>query len=379
MKTMIDRIKPYIRGTILLLAGGYLLGCSSEQPLDEPVDEPAEQTEVRFFTSVATRAESADNAEKLTDQAKVRLYPYRQKTGVSEPTLIKDYTVQTDAQTQQLQAIAVSGSSAIPMILPSGTFNFYAVSTNSDSDDVPVFHTGDAVNGIPSSVEGYAAVKNGVDYLYAKAQKAIAFGTATTDVPLQFSHKGTQVQLTIIFGENAQAADETAAANANFADAEVKLQVTSETDAKMYLIDGNILFGSNQSAGLPGSDTDLKQMTVRKVGEANGVIPANQIATYHLLPLKANSAGQKMKIQITVQGLKLGPEGTAATRIYTGKLDASGGWAVGTSNQYTLTLSGTEIHFSTVTVVPWADGSSGGEVGDIENTSDGGTTTETTP
>lgn len=360
-------IKQYLQRSLLVLAGAYLCGCTTEQLIDEPVDKPEGWSEVRFFTSVATRAEVLGTpAETLTDKAKVRLYPYRQKEGVTEPTLVKDYTVASrEGGGQNLSPVAPTdasgGATATTMILPSGKFAFYAVTTNSETEDIPPFSTGDAVNGVPSLSTGTATVKNGVDYLFAKTEQTIAFGTDQTDVPLEFTHKGTQVQLTIKFSQNACAPSAEEASN--FALATVEIQTTSDVGAKMRLNDGLILFG-NQTGGEPNQGA-LQQMTVKKEGSANGKIPATQVATYHMLPLKA-AAEQKMDIKITIQNLVIG-EAEAAPRIYSGKLDASSGWLAGTSNRYTLTLSGTKIEFSPVTVVPWANGLSGGEVGDIEN------------
>lgn len=353
MRITMYTIKKYLQGAFLLLAGGYLCGCSHEELTDGGV---VEQGEVHFFTSVATRA---TGAEQLTDNAKVRLYPYRSRAGVTDPMLQKDYSVTTNGGTQQLSP-TTSSSSTTPtaMILPSGTFYFYAVTTNSVTEEVPTFATSNAVDGVPSATTGYASVKNGVDYLFAKTTKAITFGAPNINVPLEFSHKGTQVQLTILFSDKACA--ENAEAASNFELAEVHIQPTSDTDAKMFLYNGEIILNGNASAGVPGSDTDLKQMAVIKSGSSNGKIPAIQIATYHLLPLKA-AVNQKMKITIAIKNLKIG-EAQAANHTYTGKLDASGGWAAGTSNNYTLTLSGTEIKFSPVTVKPWSAGTSGGEV-----------------
>ncbi|MCD8136786.1 MAG: fimbrillin family protein [Parabacteroides gordonii] len=369
MRTKRYTIRQYLQKGMLVLAGAYLCGCTAEQLIDEPIDKPEGWSEVRFFTSVATRAEVlGTQAETLTDKAKVRLYPYRQKIGVTEPILIKDYEVANqESGGQQLSPVAPvdvpENNSATAMILPSGKFAFYAVTTNSATEDVPEFSTGGAVNGVPSLSTGTASVKNGVDYLFAKTEQTIVFGTEQTNVPLEFTHKGTQVQLTIQFSANACAPDETAASN--FAEATVEIQTTSEADAKMRLNDGQIILSGNQTEGEPDKTGTLQQMAVKKEGDANGKIPATQVATYHMLPLKA-AAGQKMDIKITIQNLKIGEAG-ATTRIYAGKLDASSGWLAGTSNRYTLTLSGTKIEFSPVTVVPWVNGSSGGEVGDVEN------------
>lgn len=367
MRTKRYTIRQYLQKGMLVLAGAYLCGCTAEQLIDEPIDKPEGWSEVRFFTSVATRAEVLGTpAETLTDKAKVRLYPYRQKIGVTEPILIKDYEVANqESGGQQLVSVDAANPTATTtaMILPSGKFAFYAVTTNSATEDVPEFSTGGAVNGVPSLSTGIATVKNGVDYLFAKTEQTIVFGTEQTNVPLEFTHKGTQVQLTILFSENACAPDETAASN--FAEATVEIQTTSEADAKMRLNDGQIILSGNQTEGEPDKTGTLQQMAVKKEGSASGNIPATQVATYHMLPLKA-ATGQKMDIKITIQNLKIGGV-EATTRIYTGKLDASSGWLAGTSNRYTLTLSGTKIEFSPVTVVPWVNGSSGGEVGDVEN------------
>ena len=362
-----------------------LCGCTGEKLLDGPVpDEPESPVEVRFFTtSASTRAESIGvdaGADTLVTDAHVRLYPYRQKEGVTDVTVTKDYTVKTEttvtSKVQSLVPDKVGDTNGIEMILPSGTFRFYAVSTNSQDQTVPDFHTADAVGGVPSSTAGTASVTNGVDYLYAMTQQTIAFGTQIAHVPLAFKHVGTQVQLTIKFGESAHAADYNTAKDFNLA--KVSIQATSETNAAMYLYNGQIQI-DGKSGGTPGSDTDLKEMTVVRSGTVSdgSNIPADQVATYHLLPL-AGASGQKMKVKIVIGNLIVG-DAAAATHTYTGSLNATGGWSAGTSNQYTLTLSGTEIKFSTVTVKPWETGTSGGQVGDIEHTDDASSTGATTP
>ena len=81
------------------------------------------------------------------------------------------------------------------MILPSGKFAFYAVTTNSATEDVPEFSTGGAVNGVPSLSTGTASVKNGVDYLFGKKEQKNFFGKVQTKVPREFTQKGTQGQI----------------------------------------------------------------------------------------------------------------------------------------------------------------------------------------
>ena len=368
----------YERGIIQILTAviGLSWGCTGEKLLDGPVpDGPESPVEVRFFTSaIPTRAEGtgmAAGTDTLVTGANVRLYVYRQKTDVNDTIALKDYTVKTErveaSKVQSLTPVKVGDAAGSEMILPSGTFGFYAVSTNSTTESVPAFHTGNAVGGVPSATNGKATVRNGVDYLYAvNKDHKITFGTVTANVPLNFRHVGTQVQLTIKFGSGAHAGTDDAAKDFNLAT--VSIQPTSEDNAAMYLYDGRILFNGNTTGGSPtelgADDTKLKAMTVVRSGEANGTIPADQVATYHMLPLKA-ATNQKMKVKVVVENLQVGDK--TATHTYTGSLDASAGWLAGTSNRYTLTLSGTEIKFSTVTVVPWESGT-GGEVGDITHT-----------
>ena len=213
------------------------------------------------------------------------------------------------------------------------------------------------------------------------AEKTIQFGTTSTDIPLQFAHKGTQVQLTIIFGGNVGAADANAAEM--FELAKVYVQQTDPADSYMRLNTGDIRFG-NTTAGPPlacntsnaggketlTDNTNMAEMNVVKLGNyVNGTTtPATQVATYNMLPLKgADGTGtQKLWVQVTVQNIQIG-ETVHATHTYTGKLDASAGWKPGESNRYTLTLSGSEITFSGVTVESWVAGGSGGEVGDVSD------------
>ncbi|MCD8267871.1 MAG: hypothetical protein LUD46_05000 [Parabacteroides sp.] len=186
------------------------------------------------------------------------------------------------------------------------------------------------------------------------------------------------MQLTIIFGGNVGAPNIGDAEN--FALAEVWVQATNLANSYMRLNSGEIRFG-NTTAGSPqtcnlGSDgkpqdhTGMVQMNVIKSNNyvSGSTTPASQVATYNMLPMQAASTGgtQKLWVQITVQNIKIG-ETTHVTHTYTGKLDASVGWKPGESNQYTLTLSGSETTFSGVTVESWVAGGSGGEVGDVSD------------
>lgn len=354
-----------------------LTGCTADKIFNEP-DLSGVLPEIRFHTSVGTRAGGTEN---LTEGAHVRIYPYLQKTGITTPAITpKDYTVSSTTLTP-----SGTEDAAKAMVLPSGTFRFYAVSTNSTTEEVPVFNT-TATNGTPilgnavgeGGTTTASALKNGVDYLHVMTEKAIQFGTATTDIPLQFAHKGTQVQLTIIFGGNVGAADASAAEN--FALADVYVQQTDPANSYMRLNSGEIRF-SNTTAGSPlacntsadGKLTDntnmAKMNVVRQDNYAtNSLTPATQVATYNMLPLKGADGGstQKLWVQVTVKKIKIGTE-LHDTHTYTGKLDASAGWKPGESNRYTLTLSGSEITFSGVTVESWVAGGSGGEVGDVSD------------
>ncbi|MFV0584807.1 MAG: fimbrillin family protein [Parabacteroides gordonii] len=356
-----------------------LTGCTADKIFNDP-DLSGVLPEIHFLTSVGTRASDTEN---LTDGAKVRIYPYLQKKGITAPAVTqKDYAVSATVLTP-----SGTGDAAKAMILPSGTFRFYAVSTNSTAEDVPIFDV-TATNGSPvlgnaAGQDGTttSALKNGVDYLHVTAEKTIQFGTTSTDIPLQFAHKGTQVQLTIIFGGNVGAADANAAET--FELAKVYVQQTDPADSYMRLNTGDIRFG-NTTAGPPlacntsnaggketlTDNTNMAEMNVVKLGNyVNGTTtPVTQVATYNMLPLKgADGTGtQKLWVQVTVKDIKIG-ETVHATHTYTGKLDASAGWKPGESNRYTLTLSGSEITFSGVTVESWVAGGSGGEVGDVSD------------
>lgn len=354
-----------------------LTGCTADKLFNEP-DTDGVLPEIHFHTSAGTRADQ----ENLVNAAKVRIYPYRQKSGVTGPVVDpKDYTVSTT----ELAPFG-SGDAAKAMILPSGTFGFYAISTNSSTETVPEFDTtatdgkpvmGDAVSGNGTTK---ANLKNGVDYLHAKVDKTIQFGTASIEVPLQFAHKGTQVQLTIIFGGNVGA--ENASEAENFALAKVYVQQTDPTNSYMRLNSGEIRF-NNLTGGSPlacnvttdatGKEqltdyTNMASMQVVKLDnyQSASTTPATQVATYNMLPLLGVSTGnvQKLWVAVVVENICIG-DTKYATHTYTGKLDAGSGWKPGESNRYTLTLSGSEIKFSGVTVDSWVSGSAGGEIGDI--------------
>lgn len=349
------------------------IGCSHEESVDIPDTEP--RSEIHFFTSTQTR--SVNNG--LTASAKVRIYPYHQKTGVTAPVMEggKEYTADDTNGTTLVPVTSNAESVAKDMILPAGTFGFYAVSTNSSTNEVPTFNT-IANDGYPTNdSKSTNALANGIDYLHAVATQKIQFGTGQ-NIPLIFKHVGTQVQLTVQFDKNACATDESAAQGFDLA--EVWVQQTDMTDAYMYLKDGQVRVSNN--IGLQpldcGSKADelntgqMAKMSVEKVGEANGSIPANQVATFNMLPLKSK-ASQKMWIKVVIANLKVG-ETNAATHTYTGQLNASNGWNPGERNSYTLILKGNEITFSGVTVEDWKSGTSG-VVGDVTDSPSSTSTT----
>lgn len=395
---------------LALLIPGFGLclgtGCTREALIDPPVS--GELAEVSFFASALTRA---DNTGPLEKDAQVRVYVYHNKTGVTTPMVDpKDYKANTAGDALEAVAPPVTTSvatesgtgdeatgtaEATAMFLPSGSFNFYAVSTyrtppESSPDmtliTVPTFDT-TANDGKPfmnqnsqgtDGTKGVATgLKNGIDYLHARQEnQQISFGTASQSVALNFQHVTTQVRLTIKFSATACAASDEAASN--FANAKVFIQQTDVANAYMRLADGMLRFANNTETEAVTCGTDagnlvqdqMLQMTVAKETGSNplGTIPANQVATCCMMPLKA-ATGQEMWIKVVIEGLKVGNESSATTHTYTGKLNASNGWLAGKSNRYTLTLSGTEIAFSGVSVTDWGEGGSGGEVGNLEDNS----------
>lgn len=353
-----------IRFGLAILLPGLLAGCTDEKITDDPEREM--MSEIHFQTTALTRAEGTSNLES---GAKVRIYPYQRKKGVVAPIIAdgKEYTVSSTDLTP-------SGVDATAMILPAGTFGFYAVSTNSASEEVPTFAT-TASDGYPTnnSSNSTTALQNGIDYLHATAEQKIQFGTVTQEIPLKFSHKGTQVQLEIQFSASACAASAEAAAN--FSEAQVWVQQSDPANAYMYLSNGQIRFGNNTGSTPLDclsngalDETQMAQMTVEKLDDytAGSSIPATQVATYNMLPLQAAS-NQTMWIKVVILNLIVGNT-NATTHTYTGKLDASAGWNAGESNRYTLILTGSEIRFSGVTVENWATGTTGivGDVTDLK-------------
>lgn len=354
------------------------VACTEEKVIDEPDSD--QLTEVSFSTSTLTRA----NGGTLASESKVRVYAYHNKTGVIT-TIVDPKDYQANADGNALEAVAPGGSvsgDATSMFLPSGSFNFYAVSANSSTTEVPAFDV-TARDGKPfpngnnqsdDGNKGVAAnLQNGIDYLHAvKESQAISFGTSNESVPLSFKHATTQVQLTIKFSETACAASAEAASA--FANATVYIQQTDVSNAYMRLLDGQIRFGNRTEtdalsctgSGSTPLQEHMLQMTVDKEANssAKGSIPANQVATCCMMPLKS-VINQTMWIQVVIDNLKVGSEIAPTTHTYTGKLNAANGWLAGKSNRYTLTLSGTEISFSTVEVQDWEIGNSNGEVGDL--------------
>lgn len=335
-----------IHSYITLLACFCLVACSSEkiEPGDEipPVpDVPEEPIAVSFSSKLYLEPETrAENEESLLADANVVIYVYKQTSvGVpaEAPLLQRSYKVGKNGDLAE----NVAGE---PMYLGAGSYTFYALSVNAAGADATALP--------PELVEGAVAetveLKNQTDYLYCAVNQAIVSNpTNVAKVSLPFKRLAARIQIQIV-SEGGD--DKIVSADAPT----VRLPLTDPSGSKIKLGNDPAL-----ATGNPVSDTGKYSVLQSKGDVANGFV-----ADCILLPMQTGK--QPLPVTILFPSITFSGLGELKNKVYTLSIPipSPDGFASGKQYNYKVNITGNEVGFSGMTVVPWKGGTSGDLSGD---------------
>lgn len=196
-----------------------------------------------------------------------------------------------------------------PMYLPNNTYNFYSVSTNSSSNQNPNFN---GQTGISTS-----SLSNGIDYLWwSSANNAIA--ATTVNIPIVYTHCGTQIVIKLYAGNGVQLNSQSAAT----------ITPSNPQGSQMNLVTGVIT-----------PSTSVSSQVVNM-----GV--SNFVSQYTMLPLSM-SGNLTATFTVTINN-------ETKARVFSVNIPVpSGKLAPGKSYLYKAIVNANEIIFSSVDVIDW--------------------------
>lgn len=302
-------------------------GCTSDDLQDKPQTNEKGEYAINFSGNMDLTTTKA-GPEAVATGVKAKISAYEKDAAVTTATAIasKGYSVVETAGT-------FVGDNSYVMYLPKGSYDFYAVSTNS-STNAPSFTSG--VSGV---------LENGVDYIWAKVSNQ-SVGNATKDVALAFQRKAVQIFIDI-------KSDENSLELTGWQDGENAATITPPvaTGCTMALTDGTITAA--------GSVDTEKSSDFYKANMTTGtIVNKATTASYIMLPV---ATGQTLKVQFKVK-VKIGGRNTEESKIYTASLTAPSqdpssttAFLSGKKYTYTATLKANEITFTNATVADWTE------------------------
>lgn len=311
-------------------------GCTSDDLQDKPQTNEKGEYAINFSGNMDLTQTKA-GPETVATGVKAKISAYTASADVTSATpIVKEqgYTVGATAGT-------FVGDNSYVMYLPKGSYDFYAVSTNSSGGtDIPTFTD----NGVSTAV-----LKNGVDYIWAKPTPATSVPTSngqSTNVALAFQRKAVQIFIDI-------KSDENSLELTGWQDGENAATITPPvaTGCTMALTDGTITAA--------GSVDTEKSSDFYKANMTTGtIVNKATTASYIMLPV---ATGQTLKVQFKVK-VKIGGRNTEESKIYTASLTAPSqdpgsttAFLSGKKYTYTATLKANEITFTNATVADWTE------------------------
>lgn len=304
-------------------------GCTSDDLQDKPQTNEKGEYAINFSGNMDLTTTKA-GPEAVATGVKAKISAYTVSADVTSATpIVKEqgYTVGSTAGTFE-------GDDSYVMYLPKGSYDFYAVSTNSTTD-APSFTSG--VSGV---------LQNEVDYIWAKPTPATEVPTNTDKtVTLAFQRKAVKIIINVASGDGIELTAWEAAAGADNDNATITPPDPSTT-VKMKLADGTI----EPATALTTADN----MTT----EAVNTTAHTATASYIMLPLVS---GQNPTVTLKVK-VKIGGR-EAESKTYTATLTApeatSSAFTSGNQYTYTATLKANKIEFTGATVANWGEQTGG--------------------
>lgn len=306
----------------IITAGLILLLSACAQDDRQEPDSPAG---IIHFTAVAGALETKSTGNPLADGANVTVHAWNLTLSEksASPVLSNNYTVQNNSS---------AGDNTLkendaPMQVQTGvTYFFYALSTNSATEAVPV------LNGSYRTT----ALKNGVDYLIAVPTSGFSSSGSKVTVPLSFRHLATQIKLTV------KPATEDGYLSA--AGLSVSIADTDPTGSFIELLSGGSIPG-----GIPGDFPNGQKLAATK-NETEFTV------SFIVLPIFESTRGIPLKLEFT--NLSFETDQTIASKSYTASIlpkaeESSLTLQGGYSYEYEVTIRRYSASFSLPKVEPW--------------------------
>ncbi len=247
----------------------------------------------------------------------------------------KEYNVATSAGVFD----AVGGAA---IYLNYGAYDFYSVGVvNYDAVNYPL----PVFTGTPNAAVSGATLKNGADYIFAKAaDHSVAASAASKTVSFTYAHACSKVEISVVAGSGVTVNDVTAA----------RITPADPAGSTMSLTDGTIGQAANVLAETsPGSKDNLKNMTAASSNVQDG---SSWVFDYITLPLAASKTlTVELTVNYTLNGTPVTGKtftGTFATPSDSGAKD---GFKSGNNYKYTVKVNGNGIVFSSCTVGDWTE------------------------
>lgn len=305
-------------------------GCTSDELQEKPQTNEKGEYAVHFNGNMDMTLTKANSTEVAKD-VKATISAYTKDDNVTSETAIvsKGYTVGNTPGT-------FVGDESFVMYLPKGSYDFYAVSTNSTAA-APTF-----TNGVSAKLD------NGIDYIYAKKANQ-EVGNVAKDITLAFERKAVMIEIKVQ-GSDSDGLELVSWQTSDPAIITPPIVADANT---MALATGVITPASSIVNDIPSSPTTASAGKMRTASEGSFT------ASYIMLPVVADKT---LKVQFKVN-VKIGgrndPAGEAKT--YTASLtapntvDNNNGTAFlsGKKYTYTATLKANKIEFTGATVADW--------------------------
>lgn len=310
-------------------------GCTSDDLQDKPQANEKGEYAINFSGNMDLTTTKAD-PEKVATDVKAKISAYTASADVTSADVTP--IVKEQGYTVGVTAGTFVGDDSYVMYLPKGSYDFYAVSTNSsDGTDIPTFTD----NGVSTAV-----LKNGVDYIWAKPTPATEVPTNTDKtVTLAFQRKAVKIIINVASGDGIELTAWEAAAGADNDNATITPPDPSTT-VKMALADGTI------------TPATALTTAVNMTTEAVNTTAHTATASYIMLPLVS---GQNPTVTLKVK-VEIGGR-AAESKTYTATLTApdatSKAFTSGNQYTYTATLKANKIEFTGATVANWGEQTGG--------------------
>lgn len=328
--------------TNLLLSIPFLLlaatGCTTEEISDTPIPNEKGEYAVNFSGGLDLE-QTKSGTTNLADGVKVTISAYAHDA--TETAIASGKYAASSG--------GFTGESSYTMYLARGSYDFYAVSCNSTTKEVPAF-----TKGTSSDLE------NGVDYIWAKAANQDIENTGKS-ITLGLAHKAVCIEITVKTAANSGIELISWEGDAATDNDNATITPPVATGCTMALSTGVITPATSVGS------TPVNMTTTAVKGNAGSTNDKTATASYYILPLAQKGGNQSHELPVTFK-VKVKIDGNSYTgdaatngesKVYTAKLtvpSSSYAFEAGKKYTYTATLKPNTISFTGATVTAWEEG-----------------------